>query len=381
MSDFEETEPLEQIRQAFHSRPEVSGEEKETAKRVISHLLPCKPVFIREGLGGHGVLAQWDSGESGPHLLFRSELDALPILEENDLPYASIYEGFAHSCGHDGHTTILLGLARNLHKLGLQRGKVSLLFQPAEENGEGARAVLQDPAFADIRPDFVLALHNLPGYAMGEWILRDSVFSADVVSQVFHFRGKTAHAGEPENGVNPAAAMAGTLLAALAMEQPDYSKADYVQVTPVYQELGSRNYGISAGSGCLHLTIRCWDEERLNKVCTDLEAIARAEGAKTSVKVEIDYTQRFEANRNSPELVDKLKDLMQQTGRNFRMRPYPYRWGEDFGVFTKEFGGVMLGLGSGEKQAALHNPDFDFPDALLPEGVGLWVDIVNQWNR
>jgi amidohydrolase len=369
------------IRRDLHSNPERSGEEQQTAERIIEVLKVCSPDSIQTRLGGFGVLAQWDSGNAGPHLLFRAELDALPIEEQSEKAWVSRNTGIAHVCGHDGHATILLGLAKNLDSAGIAKGKVSILFQPSEENGEGAHAVLNDSRFSSIKPDFVLALHNLPGYALGKWVLRQGVFSAEVISVIFTFTGKTAHAGEPENGVNPASALSSTLLKALAFEQPDFQKEDYTQITPVHILLGSEDYGISAGKGSLHLTLRCWDKSRLQKTCRHLEMIAREEAGKSEVKVSFEYLQQFDANVNSDDRVESLRELMESTGRSFTFRDFPFRWGEDFGAFTQQFGGVMLGLGSGENQPALHNPDFDFPDDLLTEAVGFWTAVVNHWNR
>jgi amidohydrolase len=133
---------LIKFRHELHRHPEVSGQEQQTAERIKNYLLPLQPDELLTDVGGHGIVATFDSGKSGPTLLFRAELDALPIQEINTFEYGSSVAGVSHKCGHDGHTTTLCGLAESLAKNRPQRGKVHLLFQPAEETSIGAAAVL-----------------------------------------------------------------------------------------------------------------------------------------------------------------------------------------------------------------------------------------------
>ena len=154
------------LRHNLHSLAEISGQEKQTAKKVKQLLEPMQPCRIVENIGGYGLAAVFDSGKSGKTYMFRAELDALPLEEEIDVDYASINPKVSHKCGHDGHMAILLGLAGiiNSHR-DLWNGKVILIFQPAEETGTGADLVWSDPKFAWLKPDLVFALHNLPGYS------------------------------------------------------------------------------------------------------------------------------------------------------------------------------------------------------------------------
>lgn len=182
------------LRQWLHTHPEISGEEKNTAAYLVGLLQSLNPDFIKEKIGGEGILVLFDSGKPGPVLLFRSELDALPIQETNDFAHRSLANGISHKCGHDGHATILYGLAEKLARQWPLSGKVCLLFQPAEETGEGAERVVADSIFRNIKPDYVFALHNLPGYETGAIVIKEGLFSAAVNSIVIKLKGKTAHA-------------------------------------------------------------------------------------------------------------------------------------------------------------------------------------------
>ena len=166
------------LRRTLHEYAEPSGEEHRTAEIVRDYLQTFEPDDLLSQLGGHGLAAVYRSGKPGPLVLFRCELDALPIPETLTCDHASRTEGISHKCGHDGHMAIVSGLAPLLKKKRPQSGGAALLYQPSEEAGEGAARLLQDPSFRAIQPDYVFALHNLPGFPLGEVIWRDGVFSA-----------------------------------------------------------------------------------------------------------------------------------------------------------------------------------------------------------
>ena len=155
-------------RHLLHRHPELSGAEAATAARVVEALTPTGPDRLLTGLGGHGVASVYDGAAPGPAVMLRAELDALPIEEVGTPPYRSETPGTAHLCGHDGHITILAGVARWLGQNRPARGRAILLFQPAEEDGAGAARVIADPQFAEIRPDIALSLHNMPGVPLGQ---------------------------------------------------------------------------------------------------------------------------------------------------------------------------------------------------------------------
>jgi amidohydrolase len=369
---------LIRLRHKLHASPEVSGNERKTARSVLKYLKSCNPAEIITDVGGHGILATWDSGREGPELWFRSELDALPIHEINNFKYKSKYDGVGHKCGHDGHTAILCGLAGRLDDKGPSMGRVRLLFQPAEENGKGAEAMLNDPKFSDLKPDFIFALHNLPGYPLHEVVIKEDTFTASVNSIIIHLQGKTAHAAEPEHGYNPAMAMGEIISQSLKLSNNIPERDDMKVITPVFMEMGEKAYGISAGSGEVHLTLRCWSDELLRQLEKSIELLATQIAEAHQLKVWFEYTQTFHANVNDREAVKLIRHSAQELNLPLVERSYPFKWGEDFGLFTSRFRGCMFGLGAGTNTPALHNPDYDFPDELIETGVNLFYNVVHE---
>ncbi len=367
---------LTEIRQYLHARPELSGNEYHTADLIARCLEPLRPRRLLRGLGGTGVLAQFSSEQPGPHVLLRAELDALPIQEANDFPHRSRHDGISHKCGHDGHMTALLGVARLLAVRPPERGIVSLLFQPAEETGAGAAAVAGDAEFADIRPDWVFAFHNLPGRPFGEVVLRSGTFNAAVRSLIIRLQGKTAHAAEPENGINPAATLASIVQEAAALAQADTARPDFALLTPVHMLLGEPAYGVSAGYGEIHLTLRTWTETDMERLAEQLLSRAANLAREAGLQMELSWTDVFRASNNDPGATGLVQAAALAEGLAVFVPPAAMKWGEDFGLFTQRFRGAMFGIGAGEAHPALHHADYDYPDQLNEVAVRLWRRLV-----
>jgi amidohydrolase len=191
------------LRKTLHKNPEVSGKEKQTAKRLKTFLEKLKPDKLYTGLAGHGLLAVFDSGKEGPALLLRADIDALPIQEVNDFEHRSTNDGVAHKCGHDGHSAIMAGVATLLSDQRPKKGKVLLLFQPEEETGQGAEKILKEKVFETHVPDMAFALHNLPGYRKKAVVLRQGPFAAASKGMIIDLKGRSSHAAHPEQGNSP----------------------------------------------------------------------------------------------------------------------------------------------------------------------------------
>jgi amidohydrolase len=362
-------------RHLLHQHPEVSGRETATARRIAEWLAPLHPDTLMQNLGGTGITACFDSGQPGPSILLRTELDALPIQETNDLPYRSRTDGVSHKCGHDGHMAILLLVAQYLSENRPQQGKVTLLFQPAEEDGSGAVAVLNDPGFDVTAYDIAFALHNLPDYQLGKVVYREGPFTAAVKSLIIRLHGKTAHAAEPENGQNPALAIAELLQTADQLQEPDIHNEDFALLTPVYLTMGEKAYGVSAGYGEVHLTLRAWRQAHMEAISEQFLEATRSICQKYGLTCDHDWTDAFQTNRNHPEAIALLEEAIKNQDMEGHVRAVPLKWGEDFGAFLQQIDGAMFGLGAGEDQPALHNPDYDFPDVLIEKGARLFVEL------
>lgn len=369
---------LIQLRQELHQYPEVSGNEKETAKRILDFLSKYKPNQVVTNLGGEGILATYKGKETGKSVLFRCELDALPIEELNSFDYKSVYEGVSHKCGHDGHMAILCGLAKTLHENPLEKGTVMLLFQPSEEDGNGAKRVLNDTQFLNIKPDFAFALHNLPGYEKHQIVIKENTFTCAVNSMIIQLEGKTSHAGEPENGINPALAIAKIITFFNSKINTTLSSENYCLITPIHINMGEKAYGVSAGYGEVHFTVRSNSNAQMQNIESNLEENVRKIALEFGLQPKIHWTQSFQANENNAEAVTIIKKAAQSNQLGILEKELPFTFGEDFGLFTQHFKGAMLGLGSGENTPSLHNPDYDFPDEIIQTGVQLFHQITKE---
>lgn len=373
---IEELNYLTNFRKKLHQSPELSGFEKQTAQAVVDELKLCNPTTIITELGGHGVAAVFKGNLKGKTVLFRAELDALPIQEENTFSHKSKYSGISHKCGHDGHTTILIGLARKLKNNPLIKGEVILLFQPAEENGDGAKAVLEDEKFKSLQPDFVFALHNVPDYDNGTIIIKNNSFTPSVTSLKITLKGKTAHAAEPENGINPDLALQELIFAIKSMGDNNLESETFSVITTVYATLGSKDYGISADYAELHFTIRCWTANQLNDLKKIISAKIKSISEKHQLKHTLEWIFEFDSNKNNDEAVASILKAAESNSFKVIKKQTPFKWGEDFGTFTQQYKGAMFALGSGKQTPALHNPDYDFPDEITPYGIQMFYTII-----
>jgi amidohydrolase len=371
-------EELIQLRKELHQHPEVSGNESKTAERVLNFLNKYRPSQIITNLGGHGILAIYNGKESGKSVLFRCELDALPIQEINSFNHKSVSDGVSHKCGHDGHIAILCGVAKTLYENTLEKGTVFLLFQPAEEDGNGAKRVLNDFKFKNIKPNYAFALHNLPGFKKHQIIVKENTFTCAVNSIIIKLSGKTSHAGEPENGINPSLAIAEIIQVFNSKINATVSKNDYCLITPIHINLGEKAYGVSAGYGEIHFTVRSNSNSQMRTVEADLENTAKTIAVKNNLKISLEWTESFQANENNSEAVNFIRKGANSMKFEILEKEQPFTFGEDFGIFTQHFKGAMLGLGSGENTPSLHNPDYDFPDEIIKTGIELFHQITKE---
>jgi amidohydrolase len=363
---------LTAFRQHLHQHPEVSGEEVWTAAQVVAALTPLHPAELITGLGGHGVAAVWNGQAPGPTVMFRCELDALPITEISDAGHRSRIPGKGHLCGHDGHMAILLGLARLVARHPPLRGRIVLMFQPAEEDGSGAAAVLADPTFQQIKPDLGFALHNMPGHPLGRAIIAPGPASCASEGLRVVFHGKTSHASMPEKGLSPALALAHLMPAALAAGPGGDLGPGFRLVSICHARMGEPAFGITPGEGELWLTLRTLVDEDMAALRHAVMTKAQDLAAQHHLTVTFTHHDRFAACTNHPEATAAITDALDDLGVARDTAGLPMRASEDFGQFGHHAGTAMFLLGAGEGCASLHNPDYDFPDALIPTGVAIF---------
>ena len=364
-------------RRLLHRHPEVSGQEAETALRVRQILEPTAPDRIVIGLGGHGVAAVYDSGHPGPRVLLRCELDGLPIRELSDIAHRSQIDGKGHLCGHDGHMAMLAGVARLLGRRRPARGSVVLMFQPAEETGEGAARVLADPGFADLRPDHAFAIHNFPGMALGHVGVVEGPASCASRGMRVRLSGKTANASLPETGLSPAPALARLMLDMPGLSQgADLSDPDFALVTVCHARMGEPAFGIAPGEAELFVTLRSLTDGRMDALVAGAETLAR--DAASGLGLSVDYHDIFPACTNDAEAAEIVRRAAARIGLPCGPGKLPMRPSEDFGRFGDGAALAFILLGSGETGPVLHNPDYDFPDALIGTGAALFAAILDD---
>ncbi len=369
---------LTAFRRMLHRFPEISGEERETAARIVAALEPLSPSRILTGLGGHGVAAVFDSGVAGPTVLFRAELDALPIQEINDLDWVSEVPGKGHLCGHDGHMTMLLALGRLVARRPVARGRVVLMFQPAEEDGSGARAVVADPAFAAIKPDWAFAIHLEPGRPFGFVATRAGLMNCASQGLAIRLQGKTAHAASPEDGVSPAQAVAELIPALDALGQGGDLDDSFRLSTLTHVNIGEPTFGIAPADALIHVTLRATQDGALADMAAQARALAEDAAARAGLSVEFAVCDAFAATVNDPAAVEVAAAAMEALGVDHGPEGLPMRASEDFGVFGWGAKAAMLCLGPGVDYAALHNPDYDFPDDIIPLGAAIFERITRD---
>ncbi|MEO3389165.1 amidohydrolase [Mesorhizobium sp. CAU 1741] len=361
------------FRRELHRFPEISNEEEQTARRVVEFAADTGPSEVLTNLGGYGVALVYDSGIPGPTVLFRSELDALPIEELSEIPHRSTVHGKSHMCGHDGHTAILAALARQFGRQKPATGRVVLMFQPAEETGNGAAGVVADPRYDTIRPDFAFSLHNLPGTPLGHVRLKPGVVNCASRGMRIMFEGKTAHSSMPETGTSPMMAMTHLMPALASLGGGSFHEDDFAMVTVTHASMGEAVFGIAPGHAEVWATLRTRLDERMEGLCSAAEALAQREAAAHGLRHTIDYHEIFVASLNAPEAVDHLRAALEAEGVAHDGEELPMRASEDFGIFGHTSKSAMLFLGAGVDVPALHNPDYDFPDDLIAIGAGIFM--------
>ena len=369
---------LSEWRRGLHRAPELSGEESNTAREVVRFLTTTGADRIVTGLGGHGVAAIYEGAEPGPTLMFRAELDALPIEELSDIPHRSQIPGKAHLCGHDGHMAILAGLARGLGRQRPASGRAVLMFQPAEEDGSGAAAVVADPKFNELAPDFAFAVHNMPGMPLGKAALTTGVVSCASRGMRIVLSGKTAHASMPEFGASPMPAMAALMPALTALGGGGPLDEGFAMLTVTHASLGEPAFGVAPGRGEIWTTLRTLTDSRMADLRERAETLVRRIAAETGLGLDITYHDVFPHCESAPEPVAHLRRALEAEEIPFDRGLLPMRASEDFGHFSARAPVGFYLLGAGERHASLHNPDYDFPDDLIAIGARVFMRILRD---
>lgn len=374
---------IEKIRQTLHKYPELSGEEPETASFVKGFLERFNADRIIENVGGDGLIAVYEGTQApgeGEQLLLRAELDGLAIHEQSGVPYASEYPGKMHACGHDGHMAILLGVAKWLADNRPKAGRVYLLFQPAEESGEGAAAMLDDPEFQTLKIDRAIALHNLPGYKKNVVFLRNNTFASASVGLKITFRGQSSHAAFPEEGVNPSASIAELVQGLEEIKHHALHMEHFRVLTVTYLKVGEPAFGINPGQGEVGVTIRAETDKGMEELRDEVNKLIKKVQSGFDGNLETEEKEPFSATVNDEAGIHEIRDIAARAGYETEELKTPFAWSEDFGEFRNKCPITLFGLGAGTDMPPLHSEEYDFEDELIPAGTALFCERIKMMN-
>lgn len=373
------------LRHTLHEHPERSGSEQETMRRIAAFLMELPGWKVLTDLGGFGVWAYLDGGRPGSHTALRAELDALPITENTGLPYASRHPGTGHHCGHDGHMATLCGVAQQLtsdpsFNARSFRGRISLLFQPAEETGEGAATMIKALREVDFQADRILAMHNIPGQPLGTVLVRSGTMLVASSGAEITFMGVPSHAAEPEKGVHPWPAVRALTDEVLGWGSTLVPLDQQAKITLVGSQLGGPHFGTSPAEAQVWFTLRAYDTALLDDMKVRLLNRASDLGHIYGLQSNVHFTEEFEATVNDPSLVEDVRATAAEQGVPVSLLHHPYSYSEDFGRFAALAPTLFFGMGAGEHHPALHSDQYDYPDALLPRSIILFLRLLKRYH-
>lgn len=380
---------LTAIRRDIHAHPELSFEEFRTSDRVAKKLTEWG-IEVHRGLGGTGVVGTLKRGESTRSIGLRADMDALPITERNQFEHRSQHPGRMHACGHDGHTAMLLAGAHYLANHCDFDGIVHFIFQPAEEGGGGARAMMNDGLFSHFPCDAVFALHNWPGLKVGEFALKPGPIMASINTFDITITGKGAHAAMPHLGVDPVlvACHIGAALQSLVSRNLDPVDTGVVSITMIQ---AGEAVNVIPDTAFLKGTVRAFKSEVVNLIESGMrrlvEHLAVGFGATATVVFEHDYPATYNDSEQA-EFAAKVLDNVVGS-HNIQRKHEPSMAGEDFSYMLQEVPGayIWIGNGGGSHRVAghgmgpcmLHNPSYDFNDELIALGGTFWGRLVEEF--
>jgi hippurate hydrolase len=364
-------------RQDLHAHPELAFQETRTAD-FVARELDASGFTVHRGLGKTGVVGTLSRG-GGPSIGLRADMDALPITEATDLPYASRNAGVMHACGHDGHVAMLLGAGRALAARPDFAGAVHLIFQPAEECEGGGRAMVEDGLFRLFPCDSVWGLHNWPGLPLGTFATRAGPIMASLDTFEIRVAGSGTHAAIPERGIDTLVVTSEIVLALQTIVSRRISPHDpaVVSVTQIH---GGDAYNVIPPVAVIRGTVRCLDDAVRARIADLLGEIACGTAAAHGARAEVAYHQGYPATVNAAASVSCAVGSARRVSgiTSIREDLPPSMASEDFAYMLRACPGAYAWLGADGTQPGkpLHHPGYDFNDAALPIGVGYWLSLV-----
>jgi amidohydrolase len=376
-------EAVRGFRRDLHRRPELSGGEADTREALCAELraLGFEPRISDDH---KGVVALWEGAEgaSGPCVALRADMDALPLREQSGVPWASEREGVMHACGHDGHMAVLLGVARWLSE-GKRRypGPVKLIFQPSEETGLGAPAMIREGVLRNPKVEAVFGLHGWPEIPLGTLAIPDRAVMAAVDNFDLTLRGVGGHGAMPHLVRDPVPAAAALVISAQTLVSRRASPLDAAVLTFGHVAAG-RTYNVVPESCHLKGTLRTLDPGLRKTLMGEFEILAARVAEAHGVKSELAWIEACPATLNDPAMAALAREGVRAAlGAGVLRDSPPSMGGEDFSYFLQEVPGAYFWLGLGMERGGLHNPRFDFNDEAIATGVAAFAGILERFYR
>ncbi len=368
-------EDIVALRRDIHREPELGFDTKKTAEKILA-ALEGLPLEIETGVAENGIVATLKGGGEGPTIALRADMDALPIHEETGLPFASGTDGKMHACGHDGHTSMLVGAAKTLSQGPLRErlnGTVKFVFQPAEEGGGGGRVMVEEGVAEGI--DQIFALHLWPGLAFGTAATKAGPIMAAADKFEMEIKGTGGHGAMPHLSADAVviAAHVATALQTIVSREVD-------PVQPAVLTIGEIGAGtafnIIPETARMGGTVRTIDDDLRHRLPERMEELAKGVARAMRADAELDYTFSYPVTRNDPEsaaLALKVAGSLFGEDRAVELA-HPSMGGEDFAFFLQKLPGAYIWLGVGDV-SGLHTPQFAFDEDILPQGAALLTAI------
>ncbi len=365
-------------RQHLHSIPELEFECHETAAFVADRLREFGVAELHEGIAKTGIVAIINGQGEGPTIGLRADMDALPIPEETGVEYASTKPGNMHACGHDGHTTMLLGAARYLAETRNFRGRVALIFQPAEEEGGGAGVMVEEGLMDRFDISEVYALHNAPGIPVGDFHTTPGPIMAAVDTFHVYVQGVGGHGAMPHETRDPVMAACGIAQAIQTIVSRNHYALDDLVVSVTQIHTGTVN-NVIPDTAYINGTVRTFDPLVQKMVMERMEQIVQGQAASYGVQARLDYEVNYPATINDAEKAGFAAGVAREISGADRVTSNSGRemGAEDFSYMLNARPGAYLFLGQGDS-AGLHHPKYNFNDEIAPIGASFFARIVEK---
>jgi hippurate hydrolase len=383
-----EADLMRTVRRDIHAHPELGFRETRTSD-LIAQQLSSWGIPIHRGLGKTGVVGILQNGTSKRSLGLRADIDALPITERNGFAHASQNAGTMHACGHDGHTTMLLAAAKHFSRHRNFDGTVYLVFQPAEERGGGAREMIADGLFTKFPVEAIFGMHNWPGMSVGQFAIKSGPAFASSSEFEIKIRGKGAHAAMPQVGLDPVPVACQMVQAfqTIISRNANPLDAGVISVTMIH---AGEATNVIPETCVLAGTVRTFTTELLDLIERRMATIANATAAAFDLTCDFEFKRNYPPTVNHPAETAFARQVMAElVGAENVLEFEPTMGAEDFSYFLQAKPGAYFLIGNGDGAhresghaagpCMLHNPSYDFNDALIPLGASLWVQLAEKW--